>query len=223
MRRRLNMYLGFPEEFKEKFGRMPKVWTIEEVHDLWLRTLERYNKKRDITRALWNEIIKGMSPEEKEPFSIYYEDNEENKITKYTFSWSESWDGYGVSTDWNGIKFSDNPKKAREEKIDFIINNEKAFEYGERYHKVQEENKEILSWIVQETLFNMIDEKLREHFKNTDEKPKQVFKIKISDKQYYITASGDGLHSKRAWTKFEFGGAVEEGEIKLEGSLGKIW
>ena len=41
------MNLNFKNGFYEyKFGRKPKQWSIEMVHDLWCRTLDRSNKRR---------------------------------------------------------------------------------------------------------------------------------------------------------------------------------
>jgi hypothetical protein len=41
------MNVNFKKHFFEfKFKRKPKKWTIEQVHELWLRSKERTNKKR---------------------------------------------------------------------------------------------------------------------------------------------------------------------------------
>ena len=209
-----------PDMFEYKFGRKPKDWTLEEVHDLWLRATKRYHKKRDVSRALWKEIVDTFSEGDKETFHLYHED-EEGTINKFRFSWSTSWDGYGCSRDW-GLEFSKNPKVARDEKIDFIINNEKAFEYGKRYYE-NEKIKNTLHAIVGSIMWEMIDHKLREHFKSVEEKPKSIFQINIGDKKYYIHASGDGLLVKNSYTKFEFGNEVVDEVIKLEGSYREIW
>lgn len=206
--------------FEYRFKRKCKEWTIEDVHALWLKACERTEKRKAVSRELYDRIVEEMAPGHKKNFKIYQDDPEVDYTYEYSFRWDDGWNGYGVSS--NTVKFSDDTKIARDEKIDFLIANEKAYKWGRLYSQDQK-NRPKFHFIVMEVLFKMIENKLREHFKNSDDTPKPIFKIAISDKQYYIIASGDGLHFKNNYVKFEFGGEVEENEIKLEGNHREVW
>ena len=210
-----------PDLFEYRFNRKCKERTIEDVHALWLKVCERTEKRKAVSRKLYDRIVKEMAPTPKANFKIYQDDPEVDYTYEYSFRWSDGWDGYGVSS--NIVKFSEDVKKAREEKIDFLIANEEAYKWGELYSQDQKTRPKF-HFIVMNVLFKMIESKLREKFKNSEVRPNPIFKIAISDKQYYIMTSGDGLHFKNNYVKFEFGGeVVEDSEIKLEGKHREIW
>lgn len=197
--------------FEQIFKRKPKVWTLEKIHDLWLRTSNRKERRLNKTRKLWKDIIADMGNSKKEAFSIYHE-NENGETYEYNFSCSNLTDDYGCSSGL--VKFSDDINKAREEQIDFLLANEKAYEWGDLYKKDASE-KQRFHYVVESIFFRMIEEKLMSHFKNSDVRPKETFRISIGGKEYYIKASGDGLYTKKYYVKYEFAGAVENNPLEL--------
>jgi len=208
------MWSRQPEIFNAKFKRKPKEWTIEDIHELWLRTEKRADIMRSKSRKIWHDVIEAMQPGDEEPFKLYFEEDDCTYV--YEFSWTTAFNSYGVSNSL--LNFSENPKIARDEKIEFLINNEEACKWGEIYRK-NKKNQSRLHHIVKGAMVEMISDKLYEHFKDNEERPTGIFKISISDKHYYIRASGDGLVYKNYGVKYEFQGEVLDNDIKLSGNL----
>jgi hypothetical protein len=78
--------------FEFKFKRKPKNWTIEQVHELWLRAKERTNQRRSELKKCINDIKKFVKPDDidytrKGIYKIYHVCG--NMIIKYTLSHSQ--------------------------------------------------------------------------------------------------------------------------------------
>ena len=62
-----------PELFKYRFKRSPKFWSIEELHDLYLRTKERAANRSTISRNIVNRIIEEVIPTETSRSNVTYQ------------------------------------------------------------------------------------------------------------------------------------------------------
>ena len=103
--------------------------------------------------------------------------------------------GYGVSED--RLSFSTDKVKGREEKIDFLLNNELAFELGEKYQEAKRYTSD-LQYVVEHILWEMIYDELRKKYK--DEFPPNVIVVSISDRKYYVTVEDKyGYYLKFKW------------------------
>lgn len=187
-----------PEYFKYKYKRDPKMWTIEQLHDIWIRLSERSEKRRQKLLEYQDEIIKQITPNDRGERLIYFEAN--GRIFKYRFTRSRDVDSYGVSKDI--LDFSKDPVQARNEKIEFILNNEKVFEMGEKYRQLEK----MLSYIhynIFGLLWYEVEEFLRKEFKEVKYFKEDFIKISIGNKVYY--AQIDPQH-RFQYKKFHFRG-----------------
>ena len=99
---------------------------------------------------------------------------------------------------------------ARNEKIEFILSNQKAFEMGEKYYHLDKMLGD-LHLRVFNILWNMIDKKLMDHFTKSNIRPQKAFVISISDKKYMISCD-DWYYG---YGKFKFCGEYDDSIIKI--------
>jgi len=205
----MNLNYKNPEMFEYRFGRKPKMWTIEQLHELWLRTLERADKRQIVFSACYDEIIKKIPANQDDKKIVYYKHEGRPELQQYVFSKGNYYDGYGYSSDI--VKFSKDVKKARDEKIDFIIANKKAYDLGQKFQDLQKYRCN-LHHFVKMFMVDMIVKKLREHFEESNITPKDIFKISISNQEYYIRCKD--IHGYRHY-EFEFLNEVTNESIKM--------
>lgn len=168
------LYGYFLERYIEKFGRKPKQWTIELLHDLWIRSRERSDK---LNEEIWNYIknIAGTIPEIDGKHFVYFRQN--GDIRAYVIEWSNTFKSYTIHTT-NLSEF-----KTRDERINFFISTDLNFEMGEELLRLNKlESK--LHYRVFEIFWEKVEEQLQKKFKTV--RPKESFVIKISDKKYII-------------------------------------
>lgn len=177
--------LNFQQEelFKFRFKREPKKWTIEDVHELWLRTLTRADEVRSVITSIRKKITKEIKPNERGQYIVYCDSGFYGRTEKIEFSWHNDWRSYGISRDL--LEFSKDIKLARQEKIDFLIQNERAFELGSEYNEACKYQSNI-NYKVGHILNEMVQDKLRKYFKDIDSNPPKVLTIKIGDYEYYV-------------------------------------
>ena len=110
------------EFFKMKFGRDPKMWTIKELHDLWLKAKDRNDKRyQDISDHL-NYIRDTFQKNGDGEWIVYFMDGDKVR-------------GYSIrELDHSGqLAYSlHDPKMNRGFKIDLITGD--GFELGEKLH-----------------------------------------------------------------------------------------
>ena len=200
------MLLNFEKSwFENNFGRKAKVWTIEMVHDLWLKTKERGDSRRkDLTDCI-HEVVKNV-----EPFSKNYRDDNEyrvyynsgDNVCYYNISKSILGFGYGYSRDI--VKFA-----SRDEKLTFLLSNQKAFDLGQKMYRLEKlcSNQH---YRVREILNKMIEEKLKKRLKEYDRN--DVIVIQISDKSYFVKVDNSHFPYKSFELLNEF---TEENTIKI--------
>ena len=101
-------------------------------------------------------------------------------------SYETSYGSYGTSYD--RVKFDEGSKEEiRDKKIHFILNNQKALELGEKYHRLSAANK-YLHYNVREAFEVMIVEFLEKKFKDTKaiNLPKAI-PVVVGGKRYMFT------------------------------------
>jgi hypothetical protein len=110
----------------------------------------------------------------------------------------------------NEIQTIDKTINNRNEKLEFLLSNKKAFELGELYESLQG-NTKYYHLRVREILSEMIQDKLNSVYKN--KVSPNIITVSIGDKKYYVECEDQYRHSK-IYKKFKLLNEVEE-EIKL--------
>lgn len=171
-----------PEVFKYKFGRNPRNWTIEQLHDLWLRASERSNKRRKAYLDYIDIIVKEIPINEKGEIVVYYKHKGRKNLSQYKLTYHRDWKSWGVSRD-------SVPLKTREERLSFLLNSAtKTYEMGQKLFELDSLYTSTNSnYKVKEVMWRQIEDSLRERFKNEPFKYyKKVFVLNISNKKYFV-------------------------------------
>lgn len=200
-------FWGNTEYFKIKFGREPKNWTIEMIHDLYLRALERHNSRQKLVIDCIDRIVNEVKEFEKDKRTIYF--NKNGKIYYRELSRYSQYDSWGIRSA-DVLKFQNSKLEDRNSKIEFLLSNEKAFELGELYESLQG-NTKFIHLRVREILSECIQEALRKKFEGIV--APQILTISIGDKSYYVECS-DQHRMNRIYKEFKLLNEVTE-EIKL--------
>ena len=178
------------DSFEWKFKRQPKLRTISEVHDLYLRAMDRSSKKYKEVSDCIDEIVREIPPTPSNNgrysdkyITYFYSDD---ILYQYSMSYEASYGTYGTSSD--RVKFDEGSvTEIRDKKIHFILNNQKALELGEKYHRLSAANK-YLHYNVREAFEVMIVESLEKKFKDTKavDLPKAI-PVLVGGKKYMFT------------------------------------
>jgi hypothetical protein len=197
-------------EFEFKFKRVPKKWSFKELHDLYLRAKERTDRRRKEFTDFIDMIINEVEPNEKGVHNVYLE--RENGTYMYSIRKDESF-GWSYST--NYVTFSKDVVMAREEKIDFVLTNQRQFELGEKLRKL-DRMKSSFDRHVFGIIEQAMDEELRKKYKKVKnyEVPK-VLKVNIGGTIYYAALDKESRNSGYDWKKFEILGKEESDIIEL--------
>ncbi len=176
-----------PGWFKDKFNREPKNWTIEQVHDLYLRAKERYEKRRDIICEYGDKIVKEIPKNKNGEHIVYY--YLDNRICYYSLSYSDTFKSYGVSQ-------GDIQLKTLKEKLEFLTKTENAFKLGEKYKELNK-LRTTKHYIVKEIMLDMINEKLSSRFKDVFIHSHTIIAVQIGNKKYYMKSGENSGHYYR--------------------------
>ena len=192
-----------PEMFRYKFRRDPKVWSIEKVHNLYVRALVRSKKMHEELIDSIHEIARviplSVDGYNKKCHITYF--YREDVLYQYEMSYMKEYDSYGTSS--NRVNFNEgNLENIRERKINFILNNEngKAFELGEKYDRLSHRSKNF-HFNVKEVLVEMIRDELQKKYKAVKifDIPK-IIPVSINDRTYIFTLD---RQSSGYYKKFE--------------------
>lgn len=165
------------EYFKIRYKRDPKVWTIEDIHALWLKAKYRSDSRRKVTYDfIENKIVKDIPANEIGQHIIYFYIGDH--ITSCYFEFNKEWKSYSSSTRTVELK-------TRDEKLTFILANEKAFDYGAKYQELKKLETD-LHWRIYNQLHSEVTERLNNHFVKNDTRPPKVFSVTIADHKYYV-------------------------------------
>jgi hypothetical protein len=197
-------------EFECKFDRDPKTWSFKELHDLYLRAKERADRRRKEFSDFIDMIINEVEPNEKGERHVYLE--RENGTYMYCIRKDENF-GWSYST--NYVTFSKDVVTAREEKIDFILTNQRKFELGEKLRKLDKMKSSFdrhVFGIIEEAM----DEELRKRYKKVKNHyvPK-VIKVNLGGTVYYAALDKDSRNSGYDWKRFEILGQEQSDIIEL--------
>ena len=197
-------------EFECKFDRDPKTWSFKELHDLYVRAKERADKRRKEFGDFIDMIINELEPNEKGYYQVYLE--RENGTYMYSIRKDENF-GWSYST--NYVTFSKDVVEAREEKIDFLLNNQRKFELGEKLRKL-DKMKSVFDRHVFGIIEEALNEKLCEKFKKVKNHfvPK-VIKVDLGGNIYYAALTKDSRNSGYDWKSFEILGPEHNDIIEL--------
>lgn len=182
----------------------PRVKTLEYVHDLWLRSSERCQKQQAYISSVIDEIVTTIPKNTKGEWVAYFKLR--GIFYSYNISYNREFRSHVYST--RRVEFNEDLAVSRNEKLEFILANEEAFRLGEKL-KLAEKYRSNKSYMVKSKMHDMIEDKLRAHFRATGTLPKDITIVEIGDKKYY--AKVDSQH-RYSYLKFKLVGNVEETE-----------
>ena len=198
-------FWGNSELFKMKFKREPKVWDIESVHELYLKSLDRHLIRQNLVNDCVNRIIDEVQEFEKNKRKVYF--NRGGKIYQRELSKNHEYDSWGIrSADL--VNFNSDKKINRNEKLEFLLSNEKAFELGELYESLKG-NTKYYHLRIKDILSEMIESKLILIYK--EKEAPNTLTVSVGDKKYYVQCED---RYSRIYKKFKLLNEVIE-DIKL--------
>ena len=196
--------------FRIKFNREPKQWSIEDLHNLYLKAKERSEKRQKLLTDCGKRILAELQPEDRDGsrYAYFYREEYHKKecITSlYRYRVAQvkrrGFDSFSWSTERVDSTAS------RDDKLSFILANERAFELGEEFKKIQSYRTSYHHYIWNE-IWNMAEKKLDKIYK--DKEVPTTIKLKIGDKEYLVVGE-DNLHH----IKWKFLGEYNQETIEL--------
>jgi hypothetical protein len=169
------------EIFEYKFGRQPKMWSIEELHSLWIEAKSRHNKRSKILWNLIKEAGETLPGPKNEKHVYFYRSNKDGTKSLNRFnlyfrseynSWSYSWDSAKLET--------------RDEKLSYWIADERNFELGQKIFEAQKFTSGRLEGIVYTVMVDEINRVLNKKFKESQTTPPKSFTIIIGGIEYIL-------------------------------------
>lgn len=186
------------EIFEWKFKRKPKVWSVDDVHALWLKAKERNDNRH---KQRWDyilEITREIPADDQGCHIVYYTTN--NREYKYVISYDKRFKSHSISS-------RDACMDNRDDKISYWMSNEKSFEMGQKlYEMTSKFQSEIIFYSINQILWeNIVFDKLRKKYR--DEIPPASFVLKVGTKNYIISCDSryDYYHK---FTKCEYNGEI---------------
>jgi hypothetical protein len=198
-------------EFETKFKRAPKQWSFEQLYDLYLRAQKRSDKRRKEHSDFINKIIKEVQPNDSEEHRVYFS-REHGKTYMYRIRKDNDF-GWCYSTEH--VIFSKDIVVGRDEKLEFILSNQKQFELGEELRRLDlmksNFDRHIFGIIEQ-----LVNESLCEKYKNVKnyDVPK-IIKINLAGIIYYAALDKESRNSGYDWKRFEILGKEETEIVEL--------
>jgi len=179
--------------------------TISELHSIYKRLKER-SGIQSVKRIYLIQEIREKIPSKlkwgKDCWTVYYTHND--KIYKYDFTWDSIYVSWSFSTDI--LKFEGSKLEVRDSKIDFLLNNEIAFQLGDKYRELNQGNRYDL--FVGEILFKEICELLSTKFQSVkfSEVP-NVVPIRVNDETlvFNLSEKSNGIYKE-----FKYMGVLSE-------------
>jgi len=182
-----------PEYFRLKFKRDPKQWSVEDLHQLWLKT----SKRNSIRQNHYWELIREAGetlPGDKDRKSVYYyyTDKEGREILrKYNIQFNLEYNGWSIGHDT--VKLDN-----RDDKLSYWIADEKNFEFGRKIQAAGKFTSGRLNSIVFHILSEEVNRILNKKFKETKTVPPKAFTIVLGGIEYIvITDDGYGYAYNR--------------------------
>jgi hypothetical protein len=204
-------------QFECKFDRDPKMWSFKQLMDLYVRAKERADRRRKEFSDFIYKIVEEFEPNhstkpgESGSIEVYFD--RDGITCKYSIRKDEHF-GWAYSTDRVSFSIKD-IVLAREQKINFLIDNKRKFELGEELKRL-EKMKSVFDRHVFGIIEEAVNEKLCENFKKVKNHliPK-VIKVDLGGKIYYAALTKDSRNSGYDWKSFEILGPEYNDIIKL--------
>lgn len=180
--------------YKQKFGRDPKDWSIEELHQLFLDSYSRAMLKRkkvmNIINRIENELPDADIWVNRKTRVLYKE--KEDVVYKRVLSYQDDFGTWGIGS-WEKVLFKGSVSENRNEKLNLLLSCQKQFELGYLYDSLDGDNKYLyrIPWMV---ICEKVIDKLREKFKN--ETAPEYFTITIGEKNYIVNCDEQTRYSK---------------------------
>ena len=111
------------ELFKFRFKREPKKWSLDQIQDLWERSEFRAKERQKIISSVYDKIINEIPKNSNNKKVVYFTKGE--VVYQYEFSFNSEFKSWGYST--SRVDFSKSKEICRNEKIEFILSNSRAF------------------------------------------------------------------------------------------------
>lgn len=170
--------------YKYKFGRDPKDWSIEKLHQLFLDSYERAMVKRkkviEVISRIENELPDADIWVNRKSRVLYKERGD--TLYKRVLSYQDELDRWGIGS-WEKVLFKGSVSENRNEKLNLLLSCQKNFELGSLYDQLDADNN-YLYRIPWEALCEKVSEKLRENF--TGKIAPEYFTITIGDRNYVV-------------------------------------
>ncbi len=194
-----NVSFFYPEVFEYKFKRKPKDWSLEQLHDLYLRTKERAEKRWELSQSIMDTIQKEIVQFDNKTKVYFYQTTRDTTFLRnYEFTWKNKHTKY---TSWS---IGDPKLNNREERLDFLIANVRAFELGQQFYesKTLEDMAWRTMWKVKDILWQVMEKKLRTLYES--KVVKETLIVEVSGHKYFVHVdNGYGYPSFRLQNEFD--------------------
>ncbi len=181
-----------------------KTRTISELHSIYKRLRERSYSLREKRKALVEESAKILTVTQKwnkDYITLYF--TKGDKIYKWNLTWEEGYETWSRSSDL--LKFEGSKESIRDEKINFLLNNELAFELGEKYQKLQDNGFDnFVGQILVKEICHLLSTKFQ--FVKLKEVP-NVVPVRVNDETLTFRLLGK---SNAHYKEFEYIGLLSE-------------
>ena len=176
-----NVNFFYPEVFEYKFKRKPKDWSLEQLHDLYLRAKERAEKRCNLSQSIMDTIQKEIVQFDNKTKVYFYQTVKDTTyLRSYDFTWKCK---YNKNTSWS---IGDPKLNNREERLDFLIANMRAFELGQQFYESR--TIEDMAWRtmckVKDIFWQVLEKKLRTLYQ--DNAVKETLLIEVSGHKYFV-------------------------------------
>ena len=197
-----NVNFFYPEIFERKFKRSPKFWSLDELHDLYLRTKSRADKHHEKTKFIMDRIENEIPKfNNKSKVYFYQVNNDQTYLRNYEFNWRSLYNKY------TSYSIGDPKLDNREERLDFLIANKLSFELGQEFYELKkiEDMAWRTMWKVKSIFLQVLDKKLREKYDGKI--PPKTLILDISGYKYFIHVD-DEYHYPKFTMENEFDGNI---------------
>jgi hypothetical protein len=196
--------------FEYKFKREPKEWTLEQIHNLYLKAKERSEKRSSEFTKHINKIFEQVEPNKNGTYEVYF--NRGGYVCKYQVN-KPDWSDWSYST--GRVEFSKDVARGREEKINFILSKELQFELGTEMRKL-EKMRSHFHLHVFHILEDSVNEKLNKKYKGVkNHKVPKVLKVNIGGTIHYVALDKDSRNHSYDYKRFEILGVEDNDVIEL--------
>jgi hypothetical protein len=172
---RVNFYNK--DRFRFIYKREPKTWSIQEVHDLWVKAKQRNNNLRKRFNDFIDSIPNQVEQNSDGNYILYYNIN--NSVQCIILNFKGRFGGWSYHT--RSID-----EKDRDLTLRYWISDDKITELGNEFIRLERNRGFRLEAIVNNILSEMIDQHFRKYFENLKKYPPETFIVNISDKSYIV-------------------------------------